>query len=224
MLGASGASVAGPLFHELMNEATQWVHANYSNANNGNAPLVGLRPTPVCELSGQLPNAACPSHLLEWFVPGTEPRQMDTIHALVELKEGALATGCSGAKAQVIEQYPPAYAKWAKEAGRPIAPSETWLNCETKVTLPATPSVPTVEFPRASAVYRLITDEPSSRQQLVFRASASSTSLTFIVDGKPYRSVSAPFEAEWPLARGRHQVQVITPDGQGSAVVPFSVE
>lgn len=229
MVAASGASVAGPLFHALMNEATEWVKANYNeptstSAASAEAATVGLRRVAVCELSGMLPNSSCPSHLLEWFIPGTEPQQVDTFHVRIDVKDGALAPGCPGATRQLFENYPAPYVSWAKEVGRPLLPTETWINCTHKETIRPEETRPTVVFPRAFAVYRVVADEPMARQQLVLRAKATASSLTFLIDGVPYRRVNAPFEVEWPLTLGNHTVQVVTPDGQKSERVEFRVE
>jgi penicillin-binding protein 1C len=237
MTGASGVSGAGPLFHSVMREATQWVRNRERNSTNPSAISASTASTPevsrghepelrrveVCTLSGKLPTPSCTARLTELFIPGTEPTAPDDMHVAVPILNGAIAPGCPGATVQIVETYPAQYETWAKQAGRPLLPRYTLQNCETPVAAEAGVSGAEVLFPRDGAEYRLVEDEPLARQQLLLRGRTVAGSLTFVIDDVPFRTVTSPFEAEWPLTRGDHHVQVITPDGQRSEVVRFRV-
>lgn len=227
MVGASGVSGAGPLFHTVMKEATAWVKARPGGTDTARASVKSLTVAPlsrveICALSGKLPTEACRSRLTEWFVPGTAPTQYDDMHVAVPVLGDAVADGCPGAKVEVFERYPPRYEEWARSAGRPLPPTQALLSCETPVTNTAS-SLPVVVFPRDGAEYRRVADEPSARQQLVLQGRSSAARLTFLVDGAPYRTVTAPFQAEWPLVPGEHSLQVVTPEGAKSETVRFRV-
>lgn len=230
MTGASGVSGAGPLFHAVMKEATAWVKAT-PGATTSAAALAGankLSKVNVCALSGKLPTEHCKARLWESFIPGTEPTAADDMHAALPVSGGAIAEGCPGAVTQVYERYPPFYEKWAREAGRPTPPTERLVDCTT-VRESVAPSgafagAPLVLFPRDGARYRLVADEPLSRQQLVFEGRSGAGPLTFLVDGAVYKRVDAPYSVEWPLSLGAHTLQLVAPDGSRSNVVRFRVE
>ncbi len=237
MTGASGVSGAGPLFHSVLREATNWVKTRERSKTDTSVPSanpaspleISRAPAPeltrveVCALSGKLPTQFCNAKLTELFIPGTEPTARDDMHVAVPILNGAIAPGCPGATVQIVESYPTQYETWAKQAGRPLLPRYTLQNCETPVAGEAGASGAEVLFPRDGAEYRLVEDEPLARQQLLLRGRTGAGSLTFVIDEVPFRTVTSPFEAEWPLTRGEHQVQVITPDGQRSRVVRFRV-
>lgn len=221
MTGASGVSGAGPLFHAVMQEATAWVTARHPAAAPAQPPA--LTRLSVCALSGKLPTEHCKARVTELFITGTEPTVVDDMHVAVPVLNGAVAPGCPGATTQVYELYPTQFEAWAREAGRPVVPTQTLSNCETLV-VNATSDEPRVLFPRNGAEYRWVADEPAARQQLVFEGKSGAGPLTFLLDGVAYRRVDAPYRVEWPLARGEHSLQVTAADGRRSEVVHFRVK
>lgn len=221
MTGASGVSGAGPLFHAVMQEATAWVKARHAAAAPAQPPA--LTRLSVCALSGKLPTEQCKARVTELFIAGTEPTAFDDMHVAVPVLNGAVAAGCPGATTQIFERYPPQFETWAREAGRPLVPNQTLVDCETP-TMIATADAPSVVFPRDGAEYRWVADEPAARQQLVFEGRAGVGPLTFLLDGVSYRRVDAPFRVEWPLVRGEHRLQVMAADGRRSETVHFRVK
>lgn len=227
-VGGSGASAAAPLFYAVMSDA----HAHKGNARLTSArgdgfgidDPAGAVAVTVCAHSGLLPNEHCPTTVREWFVPGTEPRRIDELHVERPVFGGALAPQCAAATRQVFESYAPQYARWAAESGRPTLPTTTLAGCATP-SADASPSVPRITYPRAGAVYRRVPGEPSSRQALVFQASAAGArQVTYVVDARPFRTVEPPFDTVWALQPGTHAVYVVTDDGTRSPAVSFRVE
>ncbi len=94
MQGVSGVAGAGPLLYRAM-LATAGRRAPGALPTARDAGLVPVR---VCRLSGMLATPGCAS-VVEWFVPGTEPKQAD------DWERGGRAT------------LPAEYAEWA--AGEP---------------------------------------------------------------------------------------------------------
>ena len=112
----------------LRRELLAWATANAPAA--GWPRPAGLRPVEVCELSGMLPSrlADCPT-LQEWFVPGTEPTEVDDMirEVAINRETGRLATIFT--PPQLIEHrttivYPPEAAGWAEDAGVEPPPVE----------------------------------------------------------------------------------------------------
>jgi membrane peptidoglycan carboxypeptidase len=94
------------------------------------SPPDGLRAVEVCAVSGLAPSrqADCPT-VREWFVPGTEPSEVDDMvrEVAVNRETGRLATIFT--PPHLIERrtyidYPPEAAAWAEAAGVEPPPSE----------------------------------------------------------------------------------------------------
>lgn len=120
----SGAASAADIWRGLMSwnvaesPAVEW------------SPVDGLRAVEVCAVSGLLPSrqADCPT-VREWFVPGTEPSEVDDMvrEIAVNRETGRLATIFT--PPHLIERrtyidYPPAAAAWAADAGIESPPTE----------------------------------------------------------------------------------------------------
>lgn len=232
MVGASGVSGAGPLFHAVMKEATQWAQrrelgdASRALAVRRAAARSDVRPqrVEVCALSGKLPGPHCPTRIAELFVPGTEPREQDDMHVALPTFNGATAENCNQATIQIFEKYPERYRTWARDAGRPLVPERRLKSCDgPAVHATAHAEALAVTFPQNHAEYRLVDDEPRERQLLVLEGRGNTSQVTFIVDGKRYRTTTAPFKVEWPLVRGEHRVQLEADNGEMSEVVHFRV-
>lgn len=121
---ATGESAAAGVWSSLM----AWAFAD-SPAAEWPRPF-GLRPVDVCELSGLLPSRGgdCPT-VREWFVPGTEPAEVDTMvrEVAINRETGRLATMFT--PPQLVERrtyvvYPPEAAAWAEAAGIESPPTE----------------------------------------------------------------------------------------------------
>jgi penicillin-binding protein 1C len=72
MQQVSGITGAGPLLHRTVLQTAK----RYAPGTLVDPERAGLVPVPVCILSGMLATRMCPS-TIEWFAPGTEPRQLD---------------------------------------------------------------------------------------------------------------------------------------------------
>lgn len=72
MQGVSGIAGAGPLVYRIALR----VAARFSPGTLPPPEAVGAEPAEVCALSGLLATPDCPS-LIEWFLPGTKPEQLD---------------------------------------------------------------------------------------------------------------------------------------------------
>ena len=73
MQGVSGVTGAGPLLHRAIMATARRIQPGVLPA----PAQVGAVSVPVCRLSGMRATPACPK-LDEWFIPGTEPTQLDT--------------------------------------------------------------------------------------------------------------------------------------------------
>lgn len=210
---ASGITVAGPVFHDLMLAAMR---------GKTPAPLWDremLAHAEVCTLSGKRPGEACRQRRRESFTRGHEPSESCDMHVLARLDSAGReqAERCGG-EAQVRERYPAAYASWAAQAGRPLSGANVSAICPPELTASAAPRVTS---PRDEQAFAIDPDGPT-RQEILLSASASAKAARFIVDGRPSAELSAPFRQPWPLSPGRHVVEVEAL-GVRSAPVTFHV-
>lgn len=111
------------LWHAVMQYAT-----NDLPAQDWTVPP-GISNMNVCDPSGQLPTANCPTIVSEVFINGSEPTQPDTLYQNLKINRvsGLLAT--VGTPPELVEErvylvVPPAAEEWARQAGLPIPPED----------------------------------------------------------------------------------------------------
>jgi len=102
MQAVSGITGAGPLLHRSVLEVAK----RYAPGHLITPEAAGLVAQPVCILSGMRATPGCPS-MIEWFVPGSEPRQPDNwqVNGRVTL--------------------PPEYAEWSASNNGNVALADT---------------------------------------------------------------------------------------------------
>ncbi len=221
MVGVSGVTGAGPLFHDLMMAAMRRVRAPQSLARG--LPLVSRE---VCSLSGELAGPHCPHHQAERFAPGTEPRSTCDQHVEVSVDEhSGLPAGpaCRDRTTRVFERYPPTLQAWARAAKRPTLPSRAAPGCERgAVTASSDDGEPRVTEPRDGARYLL---DPSlgERQAVLVRTSGARLDARIMLDGRALPHGPSPGTALARPGPGEHRVWIET-DGARSDVVTFVVE
>jgi hypothetical protein len=122
MKNTSGIKGAAPIWHAVM---------YYALRNEPAVPFArpdGLIQMAVCEKSGLLPTAYCPT-ANELFIPGSEPTQKDNVYKLIAINKetGKLATVYTPpelVEQKVFEIYPPEAQDWVVEAEIEQPPTE----------------------------------------------------------------------------------------------------
>jgi penicillin-binding protein 1C len=194
---ASGITVAGPAFHDLMLAAMR---------GREPAPLVAsalLAHAEVCALSGKRPGPHCTHRVRETFAPGREPTEACDMHveARVDAQGREVGERCAG-EPRVLERYPARFVAWARQAGRPLLGEKLSPSCPPAYES----SSPLITFPRGDQTFALDPDGPA-RQEILLTARATTPSLRFIIDGVATEPLSPPFQRAWQLEPGRHTVQ-----------------
>jgi penicillin-binding protein 1C len=194
---ASGITVAGPAFHDLMMAA---MHGREP------APLVAggaLAHADVCALSGKRPGPHCSRVVREAFAPGRTPLEACDMHvqARVDAQGREVDARCAGAP-RVLERYPARFHDWAQRVGRPLlgenlSPTCPPLGEEAGVA---------ITFPRDDQTFALDPDGPRD-QEILITASSDARSLRFVIDGVATPSLSPPFQQAWRLSPGAHRVR-----------------
>jgi len=218
MMGSTGITGAGPLFHEVMLAAMR------GREPSALLTHAGLVPAEVCELSGARASVQCPHHRREWFVPGHEPVSECDFHERVAIdpRNGLRAgAACVDRTERVFERYPVEYRNFALQARRPVAPSEFSARCPGAPAL-TDARAPELVFPIAHAEFEI---DPGSRndQEIVLEARTAAPALTFWVDGRRLATVGSPFRVPLRLVPGEHRVRLESPSGASSELVSFVV-
>ena len=114
------------------NAAAALWHAVIQQANRANPPQgwsvpQGISNVSVCDPSGMLPTADCPTVVNEIFLSGSEPSQLDTLYRRVQVNRetGRLATVFTPpelVEERVYMQVPPEAEAWARQSGLPLPP------------------------------------------------------------------------------------------------------
>jgi penicillin-binding protein 1C len=215
MLRSSGATGAGPLFHEVMEAAQRRV------PGPARVPLAQpvleaseRRLGVVCAASGQLAGPDCPHRLDLSLESGRLPHERCSWHER-RCAPGALLVS---ADCPVIEVLPNRYAAWARDSGR-LRPGATLPPAAATAGAP-----PRIAFPSAGQRFVIDPRVSLAQQQLMLRAEAAADArLTFAVDGALVCEASSSFECPWRAERGHHELLVLASDG-GSARIAFDVE
>jgi penicillin-binding protein 1C len=226
MLRSSGASGAGPLFHEVMEAALRRGPGQASQAPAGALGSgAGREPVWVCAASGLLAGPACPHRLALDVAPANAPHELCSWH------ERRCATGSGeghGSSCPLVEVLPERYAAWALDSGRWLASVRRPASELAELALPGArstaPTSPRVVFPRAGQRFVFDARVSPSQHELLLRAEAEArATLRFEVNGVLVCEARVPFECSWPLRRGRHELIVRAEAGEASRV-PFSVD
>lgn len=113
MLGTSGVTGAGPIFHDVMDA----VHRNEPFKEFARPTTVLTRQ--VCRLSGKLPGL-CPHLITESFLPGTEPTEEDDLYQMmrIDTRNGLRASqDCPDefVREELMVVFPPELEKWSRK-------------------------------------------------------------------------------------------------------------
>lgn len=187
MQGVSGVTGAGPLLHRV-------IMATSRRIAPGVLPTpaqVGAISMPVCRLSGLKATPSCPA-LDEWFIPGTEPKQLDDWQ-----RDGRIV-------------LPAEYSEWAAGMSRAIAEPVS-VATGTVVTSPVAPD--SIEHFRITSPLdgdRYATPPGVDRRYATIPLRASgpgSSRVAWMVDGQAFDA------ARWTLAPGAHVISARSASG-----------
>ncbi|MGB8213583.1 MAG: penicillin-binding protein 1C [Anaerolineales bacterium] len=174
----------------------------------------------VCTYSGLLPTALCDQTHLEWFIPGTQPTQPDTVYhqVWIDSATGLLAddsTPPAQRRPVIALDLPPTAQRWAHSQGIRL------LSDLTALPEPAAPQLGGLVMisPEPDSAYRISGKLALSDQQLPIETAAGQglTGISLWVDGRQLGDcASAPYLLWWQLSAGTHQfwAQGLSSDGQ----------
>jgi penicillin-binding protein 1C len=181
----SGVTGAGPIFHDIM----MLLHRN-SNTGDFHTPPK-IRSEAVCSFSGALPHRGCINLTDEYFVEGTEPKNLCSFH----LNNGAINTSA----------LMPEYSKWLEDASNGnFARHE---NMPAKNVFSQAPLK--IIHPRDNAVFKIDPNVKLSYQSIYFEALApdQTNEINWYLNDRLYQSSLHPFKVQWNLSPGKHRLR-----------------
>jgi penicillin-binding protein 1C len=216
MHNVTGLTGAAPIWHEVMRGLLQ---------GRPERPFErpgGLNQQEVCDLSGLLPTSACPHTQTEWFIPGTEPTQMDTFHQQVwiDMLTNSLADDATPAERRqpvTVLDLPVEVQAWAREQGLSLLTDYAQVNTNISQQL----NQLILLSPQPNLTYRIDPSFDPSAQQLQIEAAVGQdiSQVTLWVDGNPFADLtSAPYQTWWSLSVGEHRFWVQGVNANGEAV------
>ena len=198
---SSGVSGAGPIFHEVMEEALI--------KTSGMAPLPGeeiLAPPPgfrkvdVCSLSGGAAGKDCPSKTVE-FLPGDRIPSTCDWHVKY--------------KGRTYVKYPQPFEEWARSAGIPVDVPARALELKK---LEAKGDEFSISSPLPDAVYLFDPTLKAPYQGVYLETRNGSGTVDWKLDGRPLRKSRAGEKIFWPYKRGEHLLEAEDSEGRSDRV------
>jgi penicillin-binding protein 1C len=172
----------------------------------------------VCTYSGLLPTSLCDKTHLEWFIPGTQPTQFDTVYRQVWIDSatGLMvndSTPLDLRRQVIVLDLPPTAQRWAHSQGIRL------LSDLTAEPAALQSGELVMISPEPDSTYRISDKLALSDQQLPIEAAAGQgvTGITLWVDDRQLGScASGPYLLWWQLSAGTHQfwAQGVSADGQ----------
>jgi penicillin-binding protein 1C len=208
MLNTSGVTGAGPIFHDVMLEAVKGrPEADFKKPQ-------GIERQEICTLSGKLPTPLCPLTISEWFITGTEPREVDDIYRefQIDSRNGLLAGGDCPAeyvKSAIYAVFPPELKTWSRENGWPTPPASNSPLCGGSDSATEGDSWILIKKPAPRDSFRLDPMVPDSDEKIIFQADAGPAikNLDWYVNNEFVASASPPaFRYEWQPITGMFKI------------------
>jgi penicillin-binding protein 1C len=198
LVGSSGVTGAGPIFHAVMLAAQSHVHGRSDVAAEIVPRPADLVEAGVCELSGMRAGAACPSRRREWLPRGYSPLPCSWHHAS---EEGLLTL------------WPDEYRHWAAarrllEEDRPLRAEPMRTSAVAHTTAKRSGTRLKIVSPADGAVYLLDPTLRADFQAVSFRAAGARGTVEWRVNGTTVGARAANRSISWPLQPGEHEVSV----------------
>ena len=206
MRGVSGLSGAAPIWHQFIREALTGISEEWFVLPDG------LTQIEVCTLSGLLPSHECPFTKYEWFIKGTEPKEIDGIfhEIFVDTRTGQLAMGTTQENylTQILVlDLPPDAQTWAHKENIPLL--SDYPLPKTELENYKSENAFQILSPADGSKYQIDPSIEITGQQLHFEVAYEllPESVTFWLDDISIAVDSQPiFETWWTLSPGNHKL------------------
>ncbi len=158
----------------------------------------------ICALSGALAGPDCPSASIERFRPGEEPRAECGVHRryVIDTATGRLADESTPVGRVALRPFTvlgAEYSLWGSRRGFSPPPA---------AAAPGGRPAIVIAYPIEGGRFLLDPGTSSRFQSLPLQARANprASEIVWWVDGERFATAPYPYDARWPLERGRHLI------------------
>ena len=200
---SSGVSGAGPIFHEIMEEAVLRTRGMEPPPEERILQDPGsLKKVELCSLSGGLAGEACPSMIIE------------------ELPQDKIPEVCEWHirhKGRTYARYPQPFDEWARSMGlyREI-PEDALAGASREEKKEFA-----ISSPLPSAVFLFDPTLKAPYQGVYLESMNGKGEVSWSIDGKPFRKAKSGAKTFWPFTRGEHRIEARDSDGKSDSVKVF---
>lgn len=187
-------------------------------------PPPGLIQVEVCAASGDLPNRWCPQTASTWFIPGTSPIRVSTLHRPVLIDQHTGKAACppydpATTREEIFEFWPSHLQQLFRQAGLPRRlPPEPGAECSRQAGLAVANDPPRLASPLAKVTYTLRLSRPEETIALHASAAADSAVLYWFVGTRYLGSKPSNGVLDWrPDRAGLHDLTVVDDQGRSTS-------
>lgn len=212
MRNVSGVTGAGPIFHSIMDllQKRKYGKIPYGERSLEEIPE-GIVRLDICPVSGMLSSEYCEGRIGEYFIEGTEPKELCNWHRIeeIDLRNGLLAAKWTPKKfrKEKIFIFPPSiFKEWTRNKWfLPPVEISTLREHEFKIV-----------HPIDGSIFQSLPDLPRNYQsiRLELRTDITWRKVIWSVDGKILTVSSFPFKERWVIEKGLHEITAKLEDGK----------
>jgi penicillin-binding protein 1C len=212
MKNVSGVTGAGPIFHSIMDllQRRKYGRIPYGEKIFEEIPK-GIVKMEICPLSGMLPSLNCEGRISEYFIEGTEPKELCNWHRAekIDLRNGLIAGEWTPKKfvKEKIFIFPPSlFTEWAMSKG--VFPPKKISHLKEHDFK--------IVHPVDGSIFQTLPDLPKDYQsiRLELRTDITSKKVIWYVDDKILAISKFPFKERWQIERGAHEITAKLEDGK----------
>lgn len=212
MKNVSGVTGAGPIFHSIMNLLYKRKYGKipYGERSLDEIPK-GIIKCEICPVSGMLASENCEGKISEYFIEGSEPKEICSWHRVLKIdrRNGLLAgegTPDKFINAKLFLIPPPTFMEWAKKRG--LNPPEKFSSLKEHEF--------EIVHPVDGAIFQSLPDLPKNYQSLRLELKTDITwkKVIWMIDGKFFTISSFPFRERWNIEKGIHEICAKLEDGR----------
>lgn len=231
MNNITGVDGAGPIWHNFMEAAL-----SFEPEEKFIQPK-RLKQIEICAISGLLPTDLCTDRVFEWFVPGSEPKELDNYYQknFINKSNGlAIHPACESMfdahqlEEKIFINYPTELQPWSHENGF-NTPTQMPCSLAEQTSNTSTQQHNFFFKPNNNDEYELVNNLPIQQQKIPFEMvlATNVSKVEYQINEEKFTINQAPFKYYWVPKKGKHTLRAVIfySDGsqQESETVHFEV-
>ncbi len=200
----SGISGSGPLLNDIM-----YFLDKYYQFTPFLEPAE-LETTEICQLSGKRKTRFCTDTIIEYFLPGTAPKDSCTWHRSIPIdvrtgQRASKSTNPQFIRHQIFMDLPPLYLSWMLENHLPLIPKDS-----TALQSPERTIELRITSPKEGDIYKMDSILRPGYQRIALEAEVPEQirRIEWMINGESFQTVDHPFHVSWQLQPGEYEFRV----------------